>query len=311
MCSMNNKPIGKIAVIASDLDGTLLLRQEYGEDFIGERTRQQLIRAQQAGISLILASGRAYPKMLPFAKQLKMDHYGGWLVEINGTAVYDVKHGKRTVFHQLHRSAIHDLFTKLQAMEIEVIAYQDDSMYYQIPSRLIPLKQAYIRTHGLPKDHPLTAGGFSIVYDNRKGYPHQYPIKDASQLPETMNKICISDEPQRLHALHPLLDVYQEQIWWGYTTERWIEILPKGVNKRTGIEYCCQQMKTDLSHVLAFGDGENDIEMLKSCGFGIAMGNALDSVKRIAYDICDNNKNEGIADVIEHLLEPNGKEIFR
>ena len=291
-----------IKVIASDMDGTLLLHQANGEDIIGEETKNVLIEAQQAGYRLILASGRAYPKMLAFAKQLEMERYGGWLVEINGTAVYDLQHHKRKVFHQLHRQEIDTLYDKLKRQEFELIACQDEAMYYHIPKRLIPVKQAYIRAHDLPEDHPLTGGGFEIVHDNRKGYPYLYAVDDVKQLPKTMNKLCITDDPQRLSLAEEILAPYRDRFWWGYTTKRWIEILPKAANKLEGIRYCCEQMQVELKNVLAFGDGENDMEMLSHCGFGVAMGNALDSVKRIAYDVCDNNKNEGLAKVVAHLL---------
>ena len=293
----------EVKAIAFDMDGTLLIRDENGEDHIGSKTKEVLLRAQKAGIRLILASGRAYPKLLPYARELQMDKYGGWLVEINGTAVYDLQKEQRRVFHQLHREEIMDLFEKCKAMEFEMCASLDDTLYCYIPQRLIPINQAYVKALGLADDVPLTAGAFALVYDNRKGYPHQYFIQEASELPLTMNKLCVTDEPERLPLVNDLLQEYQGKLWWGATTPRWLEILPIGVNKGEGVRHCCEQMGIDPQEVMAFGDGENDIDMLRVCGYGYAMGNALDSVKRIAYDVCDNNRNEGPAKVIEQMLD--------
>lgn len=292
-----------VQVIASDMDGTLLQHVQNGEDVLGERTKEALIKAQQAGVRLILASGRAYPKMMPYAKELQMDRYGGWLVEINGTAVYDLANGKRKVFHQLRRDEIAELYETLIQQEFEVNICQDDALYYHIPQRLMKEKREYIRSHGLAADHPLTAGGFEIVYDNRRGYPKQYEVRSVDQLPQTMNKLCICDTAPRLDAAEILLKPYRDRLWWGRTTYRWMEVLPVEANKLAGVRWCCAQMGVNLSAVMAFGDGENDIELLKACGFGYAVGNALDSVKRIAYDVCDNNRNEGPAGVIERMLE--------
>ena len=183
-------------------------------------------------------------------------------------------------------------------------------MYYHIPKAMLARKHAYLRAHGLPDDHPLTAGGFSFVYDHRKGYAHLYAIEHASQLPPTMNKLCICEEGERLEQAAALLAPYCQQLWWGKTTQRWMEILPRGVNKLSGVRWCCEQMGVDLSDVMAFGDGENDSALLQNCGYGYAMGNALDSVKRIAYDVCDDNKNEGPAGVIERLLEERKEDLY-
>ena len=62
-----------------------------------------------------------------------------------------------------------DLFEKCKAMEFEMCASLDDTLYCYIPQRLIPIKQAYVKAHGLADDVPLTAGAFALVYDNRKG----------------------------------------------------------------------------------------------------------------------------------------------
>ncbi len=169
----------EVKAIAFDMDGTLLIRDENGEDHIGSKTKEVLVRAQKAGIRFRSSfSGRAYPKLLPYARELQMDKYGGWLVEINGTAVYDLQKEQRRVFHQLHREEIMDLFEKCKAMEFEMCASLDDTLYCYIPQRLIPIKQAYVKAHGLADDVPLTAGAFALVYDNRKGYPHQYFIQE-------------------------------------------------------------------------------------------------------------------------------------
>jgi len=58
-----------------------------------------------------------------------------------------------------------------------------------------------------------------------------------------------------------------------------------------------------IKDVVAFGDDTNDIDMLRHCGIGVAMGNAIDEVKSAADDICDTNENDGIAKWLEkHVL---------
>lgn len=73
-----------------------------------------------------------------------------------------------------------------------------------------------------------------------------------------------------------------------------IEITPKGINKAHGIKELISKLDIDSSEVIAFGDSENDIEMLKYVGMGVAMGNADDSVKEIADEVTGTNDEDGI-----------------
>ena len=60
-----------------------------------------------------------------------------------------------------------------------------------------------------------------------------------------------------------------------------------------------------MENVMAFGDAENDIEMIKEAGIGVAMGNAMDSVKKVADVVTSSNDENGIGQVIDDLLEGN------
>ena len=77
-----------IKLIAMDMDGTLLR----SDNTISQNTKNILLEAQKKGIILALASGRSYAKLLPYAQQLQMQKYGGYLIEVNGMAVYDLAH---------------------------------------------------------------------------------------------------------------------------------------------------------------------------------------------------------------------------
>ena len=141
----------KIRAIVCDMDGTLLKRTG-GIDHIGERTRQALLEAQAQGIRLILASGRPHGRLMRYAQELHMPQHGGWLIEVNGTALYDLESGRREVLAQLHRAEIRELYAQLVQMECEVSAYQDRGLWYHIPKRLIAPKLAYRQERGLSAD---------------------------------------------------------------------------------------------------------------------------------------------------------------
>lgn len=81
------------------------------------------------------------------------------------------------------------------------------------------------------------------------------------------------------------------------------EIAAAGVSKSAGLEIVCQRYGIAASDVVAFGDGLNDVEMLQWAGHGVAMSNASDTVRDVADRIAPSNDDDGVAVVVEQLLE--------
>jgi hydroxymethylpyrimidine pyrophosphatase-like HAD family hydrolase len=81
------------------------------------------------------------------------------------------------------------------------------------------------------------------------------------------------------------------------------DIIPNGVNKMVGIEKMIERLGITKDEVAAFGDGGNDIEMIESVGWGIAMGNACDELKRVAKFTTDDIDNDGLAKAVGILVE--------
>lgn len=84
--------------------------------------------------------------------------------------------------------------------------------------------------------------------------------------------------------------------------DRFLEITKNGTDKGTALEMLCNHLKIKLDKVIAFGDGENDLQFLNKAGTAVAMGNASDSVKAQANIITDTNNNQGILKVLKDLI---------
>ena len=80
-----------------------------------------------------------------------------------------------------------------------------------------------------------------------------------------------------------------------------IDIIPKNGGKSAGIQRFLDEHGLDRSEIMAFGDGENDMEMLRFAGIGVAMGNASDSVKAAADYVTDTVDNDGIEKALRHF----------
>ena len=84
------------------------------------------------------------------------------------------------------------------------------------------------------------------------------------------------------------------------SADTFLEIFPKGVTKGTALSAVCDTMDIPLKDVIAFGDHELDIPLIETAGLGIAMGNAVEEVKKEADLVIGGNDEDGIAAYLEH-----------
>lgn len=288
-----------IKMIVMDMDGTLLDKHNH----ILPKTFDTLMQLQKKGVRLVLASGRSYMRLLPYAKQLQMDTYAGYLVEVNGTAVYDLKNNKREILAQLEEQHIQEIFQYFMKWNLEIIGQFDDGMFDYIPLAMIKEKKAYIKTHHMMQDVPLTAGAFQFVA-NKKEYPNLTYIHSPKDIKQNLNKISVSYHPDILQDITAQAKKdLKGKYWAGLTSPRWLEIMLEGVNKASGLRHVSKLSGISFDEMIAFGDSENDIEMLQKAGVGIAMENAFDHVKKQADFVTLSNNDNGIAYALEHLFK--------
>lgn len=81
-----------------------------------------------------------------------------------------------------------------------------------------------------------------------------------------------------------------------------LEFMKKGCNKAIGIEKLAQHLKIRREEIITIGDASNDKEMIEYAGFGVAMGNAEDEIKKLADFITKSNEEDGVAYVIEKFI---------
>lgn len=282
--------------IVTDMDGTLL----NGRDEISETTKKALMACQEKGIRLILASGRSYVRQMPYAEELKLKKYGGCLIENNGLTYNDLTEGGRHKQTSLGRDDIEVLFPFLQKWEVEIQSYEDDAIHYWIPDWMRPFKERErIEKHYSP-EHPMVAGAWSWVTENINGYPRLIEIHTMEELPDKLNKINATDNPERINELHEALTgQYGERYEIVRTGPRLIEIAPKGITKGKTLKKLMDMAGIRPEEVIAFGDGENDVDMFRTVSYGIAMGNAENYVKVHAFDVTKSNEEDGIAAALE------------
>ena len=136
--------------IVMDMDGTLL---DPNNKILPE-TKAALIACQKQGTKLVLASGRSYTRLLSYAKELEMDVYGGYLLEVDGIAYYDVQKDERHVLKQMYKEDVEPVFAYLMHKNCETMAVFNDGLFDYIPDHIMEKKKILRNSKEYPEDFP-------------------------------------------------------------------------------------------------------------------------------------------------------------
>lgn len=270
-----------IKLISIDVDGTLINRQ--GD--LTPATRAALQRAADAGIHVTLNTGRPLSESQALLKALPMMRY---VVLCTGAEVRDLQTGETIARHGLtneENRRLYDLLSPLDGM-IQIFNEFDGKLYNRAwdlarADRFCPPNLAKMcrETHVAVADldafmdgYTGTASKIHLFFPN-----HEEKLKAAALLkglPFFVSESVPND----------------------------IEVMPLGVDKGTGLSALAKYLNLTPAEVMAVGDGENDLAMLRYAGLSVAMGNACDAVKETARVVTERNDEDGLAKAVERVL---------
>lgn len=290
-----------IKAIVCDMDGTLLR----ADHTIDADTRNLLIGLQESGVKLILASGRSYIRLMPDALKLKMDQFGGYLIDVNGSSVYDFSSAERIRLGLMEESDIQDLNNIFKNFNVEIIYSQDAALYTYLPEPIFDLKKRIRGEMRLPDDYPWVGGMYGWLCDMRDGYPEQHLILDLDEAPKHCNKVTITQDPHYMETLRKELDFFdlEKDYELVFSDERKLEINKKGINKGNALNVLLEKLAISNDEIAVFGDSENDLSMLQGRSFSFAMDNALPNAKNAAAFITRSNDEAGVHYGLKKLMD--------
>lgn len=244
-----------IKIIFFDIDGTLI---DVNKRQISERILDTLKRLKEKNIILCLSTGRS-PMALPH--EIDADVY----LTYNGSYCF---RGKETIFSN-----------PIPNKDVRTIIENASSINRPV---LIATKNRII-ANGKDEDlveYTAFAHLEVIVADD---FDH---VVDTGEIYQVMSGCRESDYPTLMNGVrHARITA-----WW----DRAVDIIPANSGKGAGVNKILAYYHLDKSETLAFGDGNNDIEMLEAAGYGVAMANGSDKLKEIADDICGHVSDDGI-----------------
>ena len=115
--------------------------------------------------------------------------------------------------------------------------------------------------------------------------------------------VCVGD-PHALDGLERRMKArFDRRLYISKSLPYFLEFAAPGVTKAAGLDFLAERMGFTRERTVAFGDGENDVELVDWAGYGVAVENAHERVKAVADWICPPAADEGVAEVLEALLD--------
>lgn len=283
-----------IKMLAFDLDGTLL-RSDKSIDY---RTKESIKRAMDKGIHIAIASGRDKNGCKFVYEPLGLENGNNFLALVNGQIIYDFAKKEYDLDHVLTPKdglKIQEVCKKYGVEGIFCCGY-DFYSYISKTGRMMKNIRSWFK--GEPADYGLKSGQELRNFIDLDFKPYVFE--------QDINKVCLVKTPKFFEKNMDKLKEDLKDYDLLLVGPNWLEIMPKGVSKASALNQIAKSLGFGMNEVMAFGDAENDIEMLSKAGIGVAMGNAMESAKKSADLVTDTNENNGIGKVIDALLD--GKE---
>lgn len=267
----------KYKLLVLDVDGTLLNDAKE----ISKRTLAALLKVQQMGVRIVLASGRPTYGLLPLAKLLELGNYGGFILSYNGGQIINADNGEILFERRINPEMIPYLEKKARKHEFAIFTYHDDVIVTDSPDNIHIRKEAQLNDLKIVHEDE-----FSIAIDFA-------PCKCV--LVSDDDKAILELEDHWKKRLNGALDVFLSEPYF-------LEVVPCAINKANTLGVLLEQLDIKREDVIAIGDGVCDVTMIQLAGMGVAMGNAQNSVKACADWVTESNENEGVAVAIEKLI---------
>lgn len=269
----------KYKLLVLDLDGTLTNSKKE----ITRHTKETLIKAQEAGLKVVLASGRPTYGVAPLANELELQKYEGYILAYNGGEIIDWKTRELMYEKQLDSDLLPYLYRCAKENDFAIVTYENEYVLTEKPDDEYVLKEALLNVMKIKK------------VDN---------FLEAVKHPIT--KCLIVGEPSRLALLEKeMYEKLKDRMGVFRSEPYFLELVPKGIDKAQSLSVLLEEIGMTKNEMIAIGDGFNDLSMIQYAGLGIAMENAQDVVKQAADFITLSNEEDGVAYAVEKFYLDN------
>ena len=264
-------------LLVLDIDGTVTNSKKE----VLKKTREAVIRIQEQGIRVVLASGRPPEGVFPIARELQLDRFGSYVLAFNGARIIDFR-TRNCMFEKcLPRHIPARLLEEAGKNGIGMAAYQEGFILSGTGTNKYLELESFIS--GMRIEHETDPSVFSRL---------------------SVNECLLTGDPQDMENLEPVFKRrYFHEVEIFNSEPFYLEVTPKNVDKAYGLKHLLRILEIPREAMVCCGDSYNDMGMLQTAGVGVAMANAPDRVKAVAdYVTVNDNDHDGIAEVIERFF---------
>jgi Cof subfamily protein (haloacid dehalogenase superfamily) len=272
---MDTQEKRNIKLIVLDLDGTLLNSKHQ----LSDRNRKAIQDAMALGVQVVLATGKTRASAEAMLTSLNFQTPG---IFVQGLVIYNAD-GTIRQQQALPPAVARRIITFAEDRGFAVLAYSGNRLLTKAHHPNLDI----ITEFGEPE--------FELVG------PLVNHLGDV-----TFNKLIVGGDDKKLTSLRWQLEQQMDgQV--SFTRAQvagMMEILPGGASKGKAMRTLIQEMGIPAEQVMAMGDGENDMDLIKFAGWGVAVGNAYEGLKAIANAVVASNDDDGVAEAIEKFVLP-------
>ena len=261
-----------IKAVVLDLDGTLL----NSDHRISDRNKRVLAELRKKGIKVFLATGRTYTSLYKYKQELELDTP---VICYNGARVVDSRNDQTYFEHPIEGHDVKELIKISREKGIHLNLYQNDVWYVERNDN--EETKTYMEISGLEYEKK----NFDTFEDYRM-----------------TKSLFIAEHDELLELERILSEKLNGSVHLTFSRPFFLEILQGDVNKGTALEKILKKEGIPCENVIAFGDGLNDYEMLKTVGLGVAMGNSLERLKELVDIKTLSNDEDGVAVFLEKYI---------
>ena len=267
-----------IKLIALDMDGTLLTEEKK----IPQAQIDAIHQAIQAGVKLVLCTGRPLVGVKPYYQELGLENENEYVIVDNGCAIHQTSDWQVVDWQELKPDDIRYLYSLAEQSQVQLTLF-DEEHYFVVGE----------------KASKIVTDDAALVFTT----PTEISLEEACSGQHRMFQAMFLGNPEQVDDFETKFAQELCQRFSGVRSQPVIyEAMPKGVTKACSLERLAQRLEIKPEEIMALGDANNDIEMLQFAGLGVAMGNASQHVKDLADYVTDSNEENGVATAIAKFI---------
>lgn len=271
--------IRDVKMIIADIDGTLVKK---GEKEMMPKTREMLTEFHEKGVLFGIASGRPVDEKMKARKnEWKLSFDFDVMIGMNGGQLWDRFHKGIEEYYTLDTDTMREILDLMRPFHLIASIYEGDHMVATALDRL--------QVESIERNQ--------MEFINTHGDEDRLCIRP-------VNKILFRYDRNEKEMME-YINAHKSGKYQGVITyPGLVEFFDPRVSKGMALKKCAERNKINIENILAFGDLDNDNEMLKEAGWGVALLNGGEETKRIADEITEFDvEHDGVGRYLEKLLE--------